>query len=577
MDFITARNKAFEYNSERNNLKILSQAELTYHKLPTNVEVWSVETEVGGFRDGVVKTTLYIALEHDFPLSFPKVYISKKLYQTIGLIPHLNPDRQLCIIDSDLSIPNSKFPELLIEDCIRIAKDLLEKGIRKANTEDFKSEFLTYWEIKYEHEPSLLSPITSIIEDTDPTKLGLIIYPTMAGTDGYYLHSFGESYSRIKDYFTFHGISFIEDAPLYIGKIDAGNPPFVFTHRKLIDIIRSKSEESHSEFVKFVNSATRNKLIVFKTNIEERECFLGFVVPPSNKGVGNKLYYQDFSTSQANLTLQRFSPRIISIEKIHNRTMGVLEEPRKLSLCVIGLGSVGSNLVHFLNTLFVDQFRFIDFDYLTVDNIGRHFLGNAYVSLTKPLAMKYYLIEKYPLQKIQIKVESVITVIENDLDFINDCDFVFVAIGKFNHENWINEQQLLGRIKKPIFYVWVEPYLAGGHLIFMPPGNRCFESLYDKDTFYNYNIVSKSAYSTDKRLSLREAGCNTTFIPYSSCDLVQFLSAAFPSIKDSMYTNPKKGYCLSWVGDVSFLNKNNIALSEFAKRYNYREVIIHEF
>ena len=73
--------------------------------------------------------------------------------------------------------------------------------------------------------------------------------------------------------------------------------------------------------------------------------------------------------------------------------------------------------------------------------------------------------------KVGTRTQSVTTIIETEADFINDCDFHIVAIGKTMIEEFILNNLQQGKLTKPTFIFWVEPFLASGQLLFVMPGD----------------------------------------------------------------------------------------------------------
>lgn len=150
-----------------------------------------------------------------------------------------------------------------------------------------------------------------------------------------------------------------------------------------------------------------------------------------------------------------------------------------------------------------------------------------------------------------------------------------LIVDKFNHERWINEQQEAGKITKPIFYVWVEPYLAGGHILYIHPNDGKFDKYFNEDTTFKYNIISAQAYKNNTLFKIQEAGCNTSYTPYSMESVESFLAAIFPEICKTVKIENKKSYALSWIGDTGMISKMGIELSEIGTNNNPGSIIIY--
>lgn len=159
----------------------------------------------------------------------------------------------------------------------------------------------------------------------------------------------------------------------------------------------------------------------------------------------------------------------ISINRLQLRTTGYTEKQK--SVAISGLGSVGSNLVFFLKNLPINRFNLIDKEALSSENIKRHLSGFSLLKNNKVDAVKNDLKNTNPLIEVETKIKSVTTIIQTEVDFINDCDFHIVAIGKTMIEEFILNQVIEGKLIKPTFIFWVEPFLASGQMLFIMPND----------------------------------------------------------------------------------------------------------
>ena len=89
--------------------------------------------------------TLILAFPRSFPDTFPKTFLSKKDFEEIYPIPHIDINREICTRDPEVIALNDDKPGEAIEKLIERAVEVLEKGLKKENEEDFIKEFLAYW------------------------------------------------------------------------------------------------------------------------------------------------------------------------------------------------------------------------------------------------------------------------------------------------------------------------------------------------------------------------------------------------------------------------------------------------
>ena len=230
---------------------------------------------------------------------------------------------------------------------------------------------------------------------------------------------------------------------------------------------------------------------------------------------------------------------------------------------IAGLGSIGSNLLYFLNSLKVNEFKLIDPDILLVENIQRHLLGLSDVKFHKTVALKAHLQWKNPLLKVSTRELSIIDVLENEPKFINESDYLFVSIGNENVEEYIGDSIQNYLLQVPTFFIWVEPYLCGGHLVYVNPKDCRNYSNFFKDGLFKYNIIDKEEYiKGNELLSIREAGCQSSFTPYSETNVILFLSRIYPIIYKIISENIDKSASYTWIGDTTPLKKQKLKVSK---------------
>lgn len=262
-------------------------------------------------------------------------------------------------------------------------------------------------------------------------------------------------------------------------------------------------------------------------------------------------------------------------DRIEQRTAGRIGKKSRLLIC--GLGSVGSNLLFFLNSMNYPEFKLIDNDFLSIDNIGRHLLGFSYINTHKSEALRKYIQDIRPDQIVSIRTKNIETVIKNEVDFINDTDYIFLAIGNQNVENYILRLQAEKKIVSPIFLLWVEPYALGGHCVYVHPDDRIeVNTLYNDGIWYKYHIIADEEHQVSNPvLSKQEAGCNTVYTPYSGSDITSFLSAIFPFIRDTIQNNGTKSFVLQWIGDITQNTDLGLRLKEGAVSFNINQFYLN--
>ncbi|PHR11305.1 MAG: hypothetical protein COA40_11890 [Aequorivita sp.] len=249
----------------------------------------------------------------------------------------------------------------------------------------------------------------------------------------------------------------------------------------------------------------------------------------------------------------RISSEKLNEERLIKRTASDSIPQSAFKFLVAGIGSVGSNLAAILNSLNNPEFILVDNEELDSENIKRHFLGFKYLGVNKASALKRFFQDKLPSQKIETESISIFDYFNSNNQIFNEQDYIFLCLGKLNLEKWFIEQIRNKKIKKPIFILWVEPYLIGGQLLFIHPDDvPNTEDLFKKIFKYKFSVISPDEFEKKRELfTLKESGCQTTFSPYSSTHLSLFLSAIHQEIFSIIENDSKKSAYISWVGDLN--------------------------
>ena len=197
---------------------------------------------------------------------------------------------------------------------------------------------------------------------------------------------------------------------------------------------------------------------------------------------------------------------------------------------------------------------------LRYENIARHSRGYWYEGLHKVHAIKYGLEKHNPNVKCQCYTDDAHIFLEQKADILNSCDVIFVSVASFPVEHHICKLVNEGIITKPVVILWVEPYAMGGHALVIKKRQDLFEELFDQSTFnFCYPLVSNAS-----SLLKREAGCQSTYMPYSGFYLQMFISNVIERVMKE--TLCKKGnYLITWCGRLSSSADYGVQLTSNAK------------
>jgi hypothetical protein len=443
---------------------------------------------------------------------------------------------------------------------------------------DYESEFIAYWNDRYTEEDivnlAFLSFVDKVTKNSEVFCLSLD-QPWFGGYK-YILCSTTEQLAAIQNILANHGLTYQTNQTFHIGIIDNLSPPFHITNGQikeyLLELGLFENFKEYLETIPFI------PMITFSIEIDEREILLGWIPETHEYSCyrnrlqrPQKISYlsadhpeNPFGIKGSKKIAERISPEVFTRERLVWRTQGnykIQENNSDLNVLIAGLGSIGSHLLSMLiKNKNISSYKLIDHDTLKLENIYRHLLGFSYIGQYKVSAINQYVQGLDPLLSISTRKEKIISVINNEPKYIHSCDYCFFCTGDVNSEDWIANYFLNEEENVRAFFIWVEPFLAGGHCLYICDRKQIDWNALFPDHIFFFNTISKSMHS-DGRFTLRENGCNTSFTPYGGGYIYTFLGMLYPKILE-IFASDSTNRCFSWIGDLDFLSQNGIKLSE---------------
>lgn len=516
---------------------------------------------------------LIIAIPKHFPDEFPKIYLSKENYSELGQIPHIDNNRFVCTKDPNVTFLNDSVPEEALDELIKVAIDIINKGIRKENINDFTEEFLAYWneQAKYKFlallDPSAKIEIVKIILVAKESNIA------SSKRNGLIAKNEEEYEKWMKTLDLPIDQSNIFDA-LYL---PLSEPiPFPLP-QKNIDAFRliKKSGNSNYEALKaYLNRSNGLKAILFSFPIKNDRILAGWISSiwrgKTLKGFRKgKIPIEIRMSKSAKSSIKKISIERVDNERLFKRGgLGIKSSLKKSSVAIIGCGSLGSPLAISLSKCGISNFLLIDNDILEPSNIARHVCG-LFESIETPFkseALTKRLLRHFPHIDCHSSKEDILDLLEENEMYLNKFDISIVAIGNKSVERRLNYLVKKGVIESPLIYIWMEPFGVAGHLFYLCASDGgCFQCCFDSEGKFVYAVAK---YNKD--FFKRESGCQSTFIPYSNLEIESFINIVSREILFCLEKKPKQSYVMTWLGDLTFFNSLGYQINDmWAADLNY--------
>jgi hypothetical protein len=497
------------------------------------------------------RITLYMCFDSSFPYSWPDIYFLDKQFDYLTHIGY--DDRKLCLFPDEAMV-NPKKPMEMIDCTLKCACRLLQENIDGELNDDFKQEILSYWRYTYDKESYigtgyLLSRSTlseGVQLKARLTNNGLFIYDETDSVANRILKNCCEEFER-----TTYDVMFVSEYKL------PDRPPYHITPTKL----KQNALGSFENIKRFI-AKHKNTYSYLLFSIPDTTSFGAVCIPPTptrlkgfRPGMVSPMQY--LFTMNKSDCLKRYTIRPYDIERISERTSGCVATKR--NYWIGGLGSIGSNLIYFLNSEQNVSFVLADNDTLTIDNIGRHLLGFSSIEKGKANELKKYICSLRPEREVDAFNDTIEHILFSEQKNTNTPDALFLCTGNTNAERYILEKLKDNTKEYPIFILWLEPYAIAGHMVYINPEHGISSDFLSE--LPPYNLIAKSEYdSEDRSFTKRESGCANTYTNYGGSDVVLFLSAMYPIIQQ-LLQEPTKSTFYRWVGNINIAKEKGMLLS----------------
>lgn len=581
MDFEKSKEHAFEelskiFSIEKTTAEIKTQVGYT-----KKINQWKVILEVP-LPDKVTEFTVFLELKSDFPLSIPIIYLSEDDYEKVKYIPHIDDRRNICLFDQENIKLDADRPTDIIKACLKRAGQIISDGINKVNTGDFRDEIVAYWTNVYDVKDQVFEAYMGEgIESLTPgVHIGYLLLPAYHNVD-FFMGTDSSESQKVIDFFRLRGHKVTEQPFFYLGEVTDLKPPFYFDNKTLVNFFRDKFKAEWVQVKGYLNQGFGSKIFSISLKIKGELLFFGFYISSISQKINgwrkqSLTALNVLETIQPTKSVARIAFKYFSQSRLHQRTDGIpiVKSPKKFMLA--GLGSIGSNLLFHLSSMEVSDFVLCDPDILALENVNRHLLSFNDVGELKVDALTKYLSFNNPFLNVTKNKGSIIDMIRTDIALINSMDILFCALGKDAIEEYILQCLNDGTITRPVMLFWVEPYLLGGHAIYINPSTGFSLRDVEDAGYYRYNIISSETYSDpNHQLLLQEAGCQGSYVPYGKAAITLFFANIVPQLYSVIERTPQKNIVFSYAGDIPIATAKGFLLSTFGKTFTSNQLMIN--
>jgi hypothetical protein len=524
-------------------------------------EVWEVGVDDFG--------TLILAIPMTFPDQLPRVYVPTAT-ATHGTIPHLDNRKFLCTF-GDVSV-NSDDPVGIVQAVLAKAIEIVNAGKSGSNAADYADELAAYWTDQASERA--LEVLSLVSPENTTTKIWVaqlpknwrgysIIFTPTADDVKYWLQSVGYT----------GNFTLIES--LHVHLTGMQTPPHPETNAELHARLSREDSNALRQVERYITRTKRPSWVLATVQASNGPVLISWAHPRYEATRQGARGWQQVSSEvpgfrpghvPANIEmvvrngtarLSKCTVNDITEARLTSRTLG-LSSTGNHAINIIGGGSVGGFLAEGL--VRSGQCRdlvIVDNEVLAIENTMRHYCGMSEIGLYKADAIVRKLRAHFPHLKAEGIKGDILDILRRDPGSLSGADLSIIALGNFGVERRLNrlQQQPGSGLMPPTCFVWVEPYLYAGHVLYVPgPGVGCFECTFNEDLQFSERVVlDPTAFIK------RESGCQSTYVPYGGADLAMFVARTVRFIAS---VESDGAILLTWIGDLDHARQAGVKIAE---------------
>ena len=515
---------------------------------------WRVSID---FSDGI-RRELHLLADNSFPYVTLRIALADE--PEILTWPHLEKDGLLCILPSDATVSGEN-PAGVAEYVLGEACRLIEECIGGENRDDFRTEFLSYWELATDTD---VVRFISLVDPHGPARR-IVIWRgqgvTVAGDNRTSLTSWlsrwGPTTGSGRRYNLHDGLLIWLPEPL----LPAEYPHTAADVRALarektptaLDILEGLAVSEVDEIDVLLGAPTRNGTcfgavtvrhcerggrFARKRNLLEAGFRPGHVPP--------RLLVSRYFSNDAKVT--KASVERADHEWIHGRDQDRRQSTlRKRRVAVLGCGSVGGPLVRLLAQAGIGNLLLVDPDRMDWPNISRHELGATSVRCNKANEMAREIARDFPhLGEISARSRRLAPHETALVREMASCDLIVSTTGNWAAESFLNDVLQETLEYPPILFGWVEPHAAAAHAVLVMQGDACLRCGVNDKGRPHLTVTDWTLGSETRQAPV----CGGAFTPYGPAELCWAHALIAECAIDTLTENLTVSTHRVWIGSL---------------------------
>ena len=512
---------------------------------------WRISVD---FSDGV-RRDLHMLADGDFPYTSLRIALANP--PDVLTWPHLETGGFLCTLPPEATV-SSYNPAGVAKYVLGQACRLIEESIHGCNIDDFRREFLSYWELAVDNSSQ---SYISLLEPLGPGRR-ICVWRSQQ------IRIVGETPETLRRWLERWGIKKVkgQSHKLYDGVLIWLPKPLVpqdypKTAADVRTLAREYSLEATNVLEKIAASGASEIDTVLGAPTPNGTCFAAVIVqsPRVSRKVNNLQKGFRPGCVPQNLLVNRYLAGGTKVTKatveradhlwIHGRDQDPRQENlRHARVAILGCGSVGAPLARLLAQAGIGNLLLVDPDIMCWPNVGRHELGAGSVNRFKVPELAREIEEAYPhLSEVTWRRERVGLGARDLMRDLKSYDLIVSTMGNWPAESFLNDIQQSYKDFPQILYGWVEPNAAAAHALLIPHIDTCLRCGMDDKGHPHLQVTSWPNGGE----TLHAPACGAEFTPYGPAELCWAHALLSETAIEALISQASESSHRIWIGDYS--------------------------
>ena len=496
-------------------------------------------------------TALDIVVDGNFPYSAARVALPKKGPGEPLKWPHVESDGVLCLFPEQATIP-SRYPVKVTETVLNEALELVKNCRNGDIIDDFRDEFLSYWNIETNKDAPLF---ISLIAPNGPSRQVIVWYSKA-------MYVCADDRDTLDGWLTrLRGKKPNNDSMFQKGVLVWLPQPMIpseypRTAADVNSLVKKHAPDALELLQECVATNPKSLDVIFGAPTKHGTCFAAVTLfRPSNKeiekGFRPKRIPRDVLIRRYLGTSKTMRSEVCRADHnwVHGRDQDVRQNSlKKSSVLVLGCGAIGGSVARLLAQSGINNLTLVDHQSFDWPNVSRHILGASAFQKNKAIKLAETLRYDFPhltgIEGCQVEFGLSATDLINSLP---SFDLIISATGRWEVDILLNDLQKSQADMPPVVYAWLEPRATAAHALMIPQSSDSAACLCCGFKESGVSLLPVVNWPGDEPL-LQEPTCGADFSPFGPVELTWAHALVSEIALGTLMQSVISPTCHTWIG-----------------------------